>query len=74
VSDIKVEAYNLRVWYGNIKAISTRKNVFTWQKDWVGPYGEIEVLIKDEGVGLMIIALQSQEFVFGLEMSAGYSQ
>ena len=37
-------------------------------KGWTGPNGETIPMPKDNGLGLMISAFQSQEFGFGLEL------
>jgi hypothetical protein len=36
---------------------------------WSGPRGELAIILKDEGNGIVISALQSQEFGFGLKLS-----
>ena len=38
-------------------------------KSWVAPDGEIVLVPKDDGQGLMISAFQSREFGFGLKIS-----
>ena len=45
------------------------KQYLLTKKGWVGPNGEISLTPKDEGMGLMISAMQSREFGFGLEMN-----
>ena len=40
--------------------------VFTYKKSWFGPDGELALVPKDEGQGIMISALQSREFGFGI--------
>ena len=39
------------------------------KKAWVGPNGETAVVLKDEGMGVMISAFQSREFGFGLQLN-----
>ena len=36
-------------------------------KSWIGPNGKSVVMPKDDGMGIMISAFQSQEFGFGLK-------
>jgi hypothetical protein len=39
------------------------------KKSWTGPNGETAIVPKDEGLGIMISALQCCEFGFGLKLS-----
>jgi hypothetical protein len=42
--------------------------IFT-RKAWKGPKGELAVIPKDEGYGIMISAFQSREFGFGMKLT-----
>jgi hypothetical protein len=39
------------------------------KKAWVGPEGEQPITPKDEGLGIMISAMQSREFGYGMELT-----
>jgi len=46
-----------------------RKFIFTG-KAWKGAKGELAIIPKDEGHGIMVSAVQSREFGFGLELTS----
>ena len=50
--------------FGHDEAIF-RKNIFSG-RGWRGPDGESKCLPKEDGIGVMVSALQSREFGFGL--------
>ena len=45
------------------------KQYLLTKKNWTGPDGEIALVPKDEGQGVMISALQSREFGLGMALS-----
>ena len=45
---------------------SIYKQFLLTKKSWIGPDGETNIVPKDDGLGVMISALQSREFGFGL--------
>jgi hypothetical protein len=46
------------------------KQYLVTAKGWLGPEGEKPITPKDEGAGVMISAMQSREFGYGMELSA----
>jgi len=44
------------------------QHIFTFHC-WYGPKGEMAIIPKDEGYGIVISAFQSQEFGFGMHLS-----
>ena len=45
------------------------KQYLLTKKSWCGPDGELALVPKDEGQGVMISVLQSREFGFGMELT-----
>ena len=45
------------------------KQYLLMKKSWIGPNGKNMLVPKDEGQGIMLSALQSHEFSFGLELN-----
>ena len=48
---------------------SIYKQFLITKKTWIGPDGERNIIPKDDGLGVMVSAFQSQEFGFGFVVS-----
>ncbi len=47
-----------------------RQFIFTGTA-WIGVKGELPIIAKDEGFGIMVSAFQSREFGFGFKLTSG---
>jgi hypothetical protein len=64
---VRYESGRMLIIWGHDKAIV--KQFTLTRKSWTGPNGETAIVPKDEGLGIMISALQCCEFGFGLKLS-----
>ncbi len=53
--------------FGHDKSIY--KQFLILLKTWIGPDGEKNIVPKDDGLGVMMLAFQSREFMFGVVVS-----
>ena len=64
---VRYESGRMLIIWGHDEAIV--KQFTLTKKSWTGPNGETAIVPKDEGLGIMISALQCREFGFGLKLS-----
>ena len=58
----------LSLWKKQEEKPNIHQYIFT-SHCWYGPKGEMAIILKDEGYGIMISEFQSQEFGFGMHLS-----